>query len=45
MVFTAAKEGQENYPLHSSRFDLEEETFWKALATLHQFLMDLGKAV
>lgn len=44
MVFTAAKEGRENYPLHSSRFDLEEEIFWKALATLHQFLMDLGNA-
>lgn len=39
MVFTAEKQGEENYPLHSGRFDIQEEVLWKSVAALHSFLM------
>lgn len=38
-VFTAAKQGAENYPLHNGKFDFDEEVLWKAAATLHCFLL------
>lgn len=39
MVFTAQKQGEENYPLHNGKFDFDEEVLWKAAATLHRFLL------
>ena len=39
MVFTAGKQEEENYPLHSGRFDIQEEILWKSVASLHRFLM------
>ena len=36
---TAEKQGEENYPLHSGRFDIQEEVLWKSVAALHSFLM------
>ncbi|MBS6196092.1 MAG: amidohydrolase [Clostridiales bacterium] len=41
MVFNAGKDGEKNYPLHSSRFDIREEVLWKSVATLHRFLLCL----
>ena len=41
MVFTAHMEDRENHPLHSAHFDLDEGVFWKTVATLHQFILEL----
>lgn len=38
-VFTAQKDKEENYPLHSGKFDFYEEVLWRAVATLHQFIL------
>lgn len=43
MVFTAQKQGENNYPLHSGLFDFEEDVLWRTTATLHQFLLQINK--
>ena len=39
LVFTAEKKGEENYPLHSGKFDFHEAVLWRAVETLHQILI------
>ncbi|MGN0322399.1 MAG: M20 family metallopeptidase [Oliverpabstia sp.] len=39
MVFTAEKTGEENHPLHNGKFDFYEAVLWRAVETLHQFLL------
>lgn len=39
VVFTAEKKGEENYPLHSGKFDIHEAILWRAVQTLHQIIV------
>lgn len=39
MVFTAKMVDRENFPLHSSYFDFDESVMWKAVETMHRFIM------
>lgn len=41
MVFLAGKDGEEHFPIHHSRFDLEESRMRKAIAVLIQFLKEM----
>lgn len=40
LVFTAAKPGEENYPLHYGRFDFHEDILWRSVETIHRFLLE-----
>ena len=40
-VFFAGKDGEEHFPIHHSRFDLEESRMRKAIAVLIQFLKEM----
>jgi len=38
-IFTAENGGQEQFPLHNGKFDIDEDVLWKSVAVLHQFLL------